>query len=76
MPAPSVSLRDRKLLTVSETSEVLGLGEDAVREYLVHPDERLRLPAFRHGSRWCIPTHRLDGWADDLVDHYQRESNA
>lgn len=73
MPAPSV---EKKLLTVSETAEVLGLGEDAIRAYLVHPDEELRLPAFRHGARWCIPTHRLDGWADVLVQRHLKENPA
>lgn len=72
MPAPSVELRDRILLNVDETAAVLGVSAKTVRGLLVDDDAGRRLPAFRHGSRWCIPRHLLDGWAAEQTATYRK----
>lgn len=75
VPSPSVELRDRVLLNVDETAALLGLGVAAVRELLNHDDPDVRLPAFRHGSRWCIPRHQLDGWAATQTTRHQQQGD-
>jgi len=75
MTAPPVEIQHRKLLSVEEAAALLGLGRNTVRALLVDPDEDRRLPAFQHGSRWCIPTHLLDGWAAAQVANKKKDPN-
>ena len=74
VPTPSVELRDKVLLNIDETVAYLGLNEHAVRGLLENEDPAARLPAFRHGARWCIVRPELDGWAAAQITRHHKET--
>lgn len=75
VPTPSVELRDKVLLTITEAAAYVGLNEHIIRDLLTDPDPDVRLPAFRHGSRWCIVRPQLDGWAAQQITHHRNQGD-
>lgn len=75
VPTPTVELTDKLLLSVAETAAYIGLGEDTVRDLLLHDDPDTRLPAFTHGRRWCVVRAELDAWATAQLTRYQGDTN-
>lgn len=58
---------DKKLLSLKEFCEYLGVGETKARELLKQPRNGFSL---KIGSKWYVHKERLDRWLLEKCDRY------